>query len=218
MLFEAPAISSDALTWDELPALRADTSDPQYAWLSNIGARRPRRAAARPCEAAPEPSVRRCGWPGRSAALQLSRPARREVVNEMLAADPWEWRAVWVSGLAALSKSDFRGAQSAFNAVYGQVPGELAPKLALALACEQGGEGDIAERLYRPVRAPTPTTWRRPPSAWPGSGPAAGTCRRAVQALDLVPTTSRAGSRSRGGCGPGTCTSPAGPAGARRRR
>ena len=39
-------------------------------------------------------------------------------------------------------------AQCAFNAVYGQVPGELAPKLALALACETGGEPDIAESLY----------------------------------------------------------------------
>ncbi|MBA3529494.1 MAG: protein kinase, partial [Propionibacteriaceae bacterium] len=36
VLFEAPAITGDALEWYELPALRADTSDPQYAWLSNI--------------------------------------------------------------------------------------------------------------------------------------------------------------------------------------
>ena len=36
VLFEAPAITSEALEWDELPALRVDTSDPQYAWLSNI--------------------------------------------------------------------------------------------------------------------------------------------------------------------------------------
>ncbi len=35
-----------------------------------------------------------------------------------------------------------------FNAVYGQVPGELAPKLALALACELSGEHDVAEALY----------------------------------------------------------------------
>ncbi len=39
-------------------------------------------------------------------------------------------------------------AQGAFNAVYGQVPGELAPKLALAFACETGGDTDVAESLY----------------------------------------------------------------------
>ncbi len=43
-------------------------------------------------------------------------------------------------------------AQSAFNAVYGQVPGELAPKLALAFACETGGDTDVAESLYVVVR------------------------------------------------------------------
>ncbi len=53
-------------------------------------------------------------------------------VADLLAADPWEWRAVWMSGLVALARDDAAAAQSAFNAVYGQVPGELAPKLALA--------------------------------------------------------------------------------------
>ena len=62
-----------------------------------------------------------------------------QIVNEMLVEDPWEWRAVWVAGLSALDAGDFASAQSSFNAVYGQVPGELAPKLALALACERGG-------------------------------------------------------------------------------
>ena len=51
-------------------------------------------------------------------------------------------------GLAALATDDAAGAQAAFNAVYGQVPGELAPKLALALACETSGELDVAESLY----------------------------------------------------------------------
>ena len=36
VLFEAPAITSEALEWNELPALRVDTSDPEYAWLSNV--------------------------------------------------------------------------------------------------------------------------------------------------------------------------------------
>ncbi len=72
------------------------------------------------------------------AALQAGRARRRRPrsTDELLAADPWEWRAVWLQGLAALARRDGRAAQAAFNAVYGQVPGELAPKLALALACE----------------------------------------------------------------------------------
>ncbi len=97
-----------------------------------------------------------------------------QIVNEMLVEDPWEWRAVWVGGLAALDAGDFASAQSSFNAVYGQVPGELAPKLALALACERGGEGRHRRRACtRPAPAPTPTTWLPPRSGWRESGPPA---------------------------------------------
>ena len=53
-----------------------------------------------------------------------------------------------MSGLVALARRQTAEAQSAFNAVYGQVPGELAPKLALAFACETGGDTDVAESLY----------------------------------------------------------------------
>ena len=71
------------------------------------------------------------------------------LVQEALAADPWEWRALWLLGVAALRGQQFADAQAAFNAVYGQLPGELAPKLALAVACELGNQPDYAEALYR---------------------------------------------------------------------
>jgi serine/threonine-protein kinase PknG len=115
----------------------------------------------------------------------------RQYVNELLAADPWEWRAVWLSGLASLKIGDWRTAQSSFNAVYGQVPGELAPKLALAVACEQGGEPAIAENLYL-ICASTDANYVTPA--------AFGLARLRAQrhdlqgtldALDMVPSTSR---------------------------
>jgi serine/threonine-protein kinase PknG len=115
----------------------------------------------------------------------------------MLTADPWEWRAVWMSGLAALARSDSVTAQSAFNAVYGQVPGELAPKLALALACEESAELDVAESLY--------TTCARTDANY--IAPCAFGLARirssradldgAIAALDLVPPTSRAYTEAR---------------------
>ena len=132
------------------------------------------------------------------AALELHRPDLvAQAVDQMLRADPWEWRAVWMSGLAALEAGDFAAAQSAFNAVYGQVPGELAPKLALALACERGGEPDVAEGLY--------TTCAGTDANYVAAGAfglarlrsARGDVPGAVAALDLVPSTSRAFSDSR---------------------
>jgi serine/threonine-protein kinase PknG len=190
VLFEAPAITGEALEWNELPALRVDTSDPQYAWLSNISVEDPQERLEEFREAPLATAEVRLAQG--HAALELQRPdIVEQIVNEMLTEDPWEWRAVWVAGLSALDAGDFASAQSSFNAVYGQVPGELAPKLALALACERGGEGEIAERLYQ-ICASTDANYVAPAAFGMARVRAA---RRdvsgAVQALDLVPSTSR---------------------------
>ena len=81
-------------------------------------------------------------------------------------------------------------AQSAFNAVYGQVPGELAPKLALAVACEPGGEYDVAEGLYLTC-ARTDANYIAPAAFGLAAIRSDGaTSTGAVPALDLVPPTS----------------------------
>ncbi|MFL6063043.1 MAG: tetratricopeptide repeat protein [Friedmanniella sp.] len=190
VLFEAPAVTGAALEWDALPTLRTDTSDPQYSWLSSVAVEDPTErleALRRAPESTPEV------WLARArAALELGRPQQvDEVVDAMLAADPWEWRAVWVSGLSALQRHDFGAAQAAFNAVYGQVPGELAPKLALAVACERGGEGLIAEGLYRTCASTDATYVAAAAFGMARIRRGRGDVAAAVQALDLVPSTSR---------------------------
>ncbi len=142
--------------------LRADLARPAPA------GRRPVRPAGRlarhPRRGGPAGPARRAGGVSACArprccsprAAPRWRPVRPQdvaaVTDELLAADPWEWRAVWLQALAALARGDGAAAQAAFNAVYGQVPGELAPKLGLAAACEMTGETDIAEALYARVR------------------------------------------------------------------
>jgi serine/threonine-protein kinase PknG len=190
VLFEAPAITSEALEWNQLPALRVDTSDPQYAWLSNISIEDPEKRLDQlrdAPEATAEVRLARA-----HAALELRRrDLVEQIVNEMLVEDPWEWRAVWVAGLSALDAGDFASAQSSFNAVYGQVPGELAPKLALALACERGGEGAIAEGLYRTCASTDANYVAAAAFGMARIRAARGDVTGAVQALDLVPSTSR---------------------------
>jgi serine/threonine-protein kinase PknG len=190
VLFEAPAITSEALEWDELPKLRVDTSDPQYAWLSNVAVDVPQERLAELGKAPVASAEVRLAQA--RAALELGRrDLVDQIVNDMLSEDPWEWRAVWVGGLAALHAGDFDAAQSSFNAVYGQVPGELAPKLALALACERGGDPEIAEGLYRTC-ASTDANYVAPAAFGLARIRAArGDVAGAVSALDLVPSTSR---------------------------
>jgi serine/threonine-protein kinase PknG len=196
LLFEVPAVSGQTLGWPELPRLRIDESDPMTGWLHTVSIEDPAArldALAAAPESSPEVLLANA-----HAALHSGRlDVVDTVVTDMLTADPWEWRAVWMSGLAALARNDVATAQSAFNAVYGQVPGELAPKLALALACEESNELDVAESLYTTC-ARTDANYIAPCAfglARIRSGRA--DLDGAISALDLVPPTSRAYTEAR---------------------
>ncbi len=196
VLFEAPVASVSVLSWSELPALRPDTTDDQHAWLTSVGSDDPAQRLT-DLEAAPEstPEV----WLARAhAALELLDATQaHKYADDLLAQDPWDWRALWIDGLAAMQEQDWAAAQSAFNAVYQQVPGELAPKLALAISCEKGGLPDVAEGLYSTCAA-TDATYVAP-AAFGLSRVRADRqdTPGAVAALDKVPSTSRGYPESR---------------------
>jgi len=148
-LFDPPTVVSDAFTWRQLPRLKPDPGDPASALLASIDPAMPVKDRFASLLAVQNKTL--------EVRLELCLAAigigatdvMSQAVNEILTADPWEWRAAWIEGLAALNTGEWTQAQSCFNAVYGQVPGELAPKFALAVACEMGGELDIAEQLYQ---------------------------------------------------------------------
>ena len=196
VLFEAPATARPIEEWSQLPTLRVDTTDPQHGWLTTINADDPKQRLL-DLQQAPEDSAE--VWLARArAALDLDDPvAARAHAQALLNADPWEWRALWIEGLAAVEAADWETAKASFNAVYQQVPGELAPKLALAFACERGGLPEVAENLYT-VCVQTDAAYV-PPAAF---GMARVRAARqdtagAVAALDLVPTTSRGYTQAR---------------------
>ena len=196
-LFEAPTTSRSVLEWAQLPGLRADTTDPQHAWLTGVGNDDPAERLKILTDDAPEQSPE-VMLARADAALDLGDAATvHSVAARMLADDPWEWRALWVDGLAAMQAGDWELAKSSFNAVYQQVPGELAPKLALAVACERGGQPEVAEGLYITC-ASTDAAFIAPAAFGVARVRAA---RRdapgAVEALDWVPRTSRGYPESR---------------------
>lgn len=196
VLFASPATARPITEWSQLPALREDTTDPQYAWLSSLGTDDLKQRLV-DLQQAPEDSAE--VWLARArAALDLRDPVTaRAHAQALLTDDPWEWRALWIEGLAAVQAEDWETAKASFNAVYQQVPGELAPKLALAFACERGGLPEVAEGLYQ-VCASTDAAYV-PPAAFGMARVRAA--RRdtvgAVAALDLVPNTSRGYTESR---------------------
>src|SRR5690606_9760612 len=62
-----------------------------------------------------------------------------------------QWRAEWHRGLALLAAGRHTEASTAFDSVLDTVPGELAPKLALAACAEAEEDWDWADYYYRTV-------------------------------------------------------------------
>jgi serine/threonine-protein kinase PknG len=111
------------------------------------------------------------------------------VLQKLAAADPTDWRLAWCSGLRELAAGRPAVAAGAFSAVYDELPGEIAPKLALALASEAAGDAARAGHYYRLVW----TADHAYVSAAFGlarTRQAAGDRRGAIDALLSVPGTS----------------------------
>jgi serine/threonine-protein kinase PknG len=75
----------------------------------------------------------------------------KDTLAELATYDPSDWRIAWTDGLRRLAVGDPAVAAGAFMAVYDQLPGELAPKLALAFAAEAEGDLVTASRYFRLV-------------------------------------------------------------------
>ncbi|WP_102141214.1 serine/threonine-protein kinase PknG [Mycobacterium hubeiense] len=101
----------------------------------------------------------------------------------------WRWRLVWFRAVAEMLSADYESATKHFTEVLDTLPGELAPKLALAATAELAGNAD-ERKFYN-------TVWRTDNgviSAGFGLAralAAEGDRDGAVRTLDEVPATSR---------------------------
>jgi len=140
--------------WVALPTLRVSPDDPAWATLATLPDSDPAALADLLRDLTP-----------RSTEVEL-RLARAELeaglvevevtLDAIERRDAWEWRVDWYRGLRALAIGDADGAYEAFDRVYCEVPGEVAPKLALALAAETGGDLAAAAHLYEIVSRTNP--------------------------------------------------------------
>ncbi|WP_193197383.1 serine/threonine-protein kinase [Nostoc sp. MG11] len=110
--------------------------------------------------------------------------------------DPWDWRIFWYRGRALMAQGKSQEAQVAFDQVYFDLPGEVAPKLALGLAAEQAQNYQLAIKMYDLVSRTDPGYV----SAAFGLARclcAMGDRNGAVAALERIPQTSNLFTRSR---------------------
>lgn len=143
-----------------LPALRLDTGDPAASDVLGLAAildpeKRvdALRALVRKRQGSAEARLRLA----EALIAAGDGDAAVAVLDDALRANEFEWRAYWYAGLVHLGAGRADRAFTAFDRVYFEMPGELAPKLAMALAAEAGGQGDRAARLYRRVMATDPS-------------------------------------------------------------
>lgn len=121
-----------------------------------------------------------------SLLAQAAYKLANEVLDALAAEDPFNWKVPWYRGKEFLAAGDAKAARSEFDRVYFEMPGEVAPKLAIAFAAEQAGEVDVATTFYERVAKTDPNNT----TAVFGLARcllARNDCAGAAAALDLVP-------------------------------
>jgi serine/threonine-protein kinase PknG len=156
-LFTAPMRAGLELPdWRILPRPQVSSDDPSAGYLATITAADSEQLIAQ-LRAAPQRTVE---VDLRLAAAMINDGSFEEAdaqLGEIEANDPWEWRVAWHRGIAALARERADEARASFDRVYCAVPGELAPKLALGLACESAGDLEVAARWYEIVARTDPS-------------------------------------------------------------
>ncbi|CAL9527818.1 tetratricopeptide repeat protein [Streptomyces werraensis] len=171
-----------------LPVPHVQPTDPNAGFLAGLLTSAPGELI-HALAAAPDPSAETRLRAVRARLETGEWATALEALDALEAQDPDDWRVVWYRGVASLVTGDHEGAALAFDAVYDAFPGEIAPKLALALCAEVLGQLDNAAEYYRLV-------WSTDPSYVSAAFGlarvqlAAGDRHGAVRTLESVPESS----------------------------
>lgn len=138
-----------------LPLPQDASDDPAADYLATLATTEPAELVAL-LRAVPDPSV--------AVKLRIARAmsdtgdlhGAQELLAEIEARTPREWRVAWYRGLIALATDRPPDAVESFGVVYCAVPGELAPRLALGVVAELAGDHLRAAAWYERVTGTDP--------------------------------------------------------------
>ena len=207
-----------------LPVPQVDSADPAAGYLATLSTLDPaQRTAALIAAVRGEQSTPAAVAESPETQLALARSLivggdlehAAAVLGFLAQGADADWRTVWYQGLRELAAGQPGPAQAAFDTVCASLPGELAPKLALAFAAEAAGDRPTATRFYQLVWT-VDQSWvsaafglartRLPAATGPGRSPRWPRCRPG-------PATTRRRRSPRSGCR--CCRTPASPWSAR---
>ena len=139
--------------WRALPIPKTNPADPAAAFLEDLVDAAPAtvlslvQTALADGQATDSQELRLA----RARALLESGDDPAEPLAAVAAADAWDWRVEWYRSVRLLSQGEAAAAAEGFSRVWTELPGELAPRLAAALAAESAGEFARAASLYERV-------------------------------------------------------------------
>ncbi len=144
-------LDSIEATHRSLPAPLPDTNDPALQMVTTAGSLPDwnRRVAALQAAIIQFPKSRLAPLCLAETLWHAGRIAEAEnLLKALEQEDPWDWRVLWYRGHLRLVQKRAKDAQTLFDQVYFDLPGELAPKLALGLSAELAGNLDLAIAMY----------------------------------------------------------------------
>lgn len=110
------------------------------------------------------------------------------ILRQVLDEDAFDWRAHWYLGKGHLAEGKPVEARADFGKVYFEMPGEIAPKLAIAAAAELAGQLPEAVAFYSRVARVDPS-YTSACFGWARCLAAQNNIADAAQALSLVPAS-----------------------------
>jgi serine/threonine-protein kinase PknG len=147
-------VDADQPTWRFLPIPAVDRFDAAAGLLASLAAAPPAQliAALEAVEDSPDVSFQRA-----RAHLELGQwdQAASIIVAQSLAY-PEDWRVWWWQGIVELAEGSAAEARDQFTKVALELPGELAPVLAVGIAAEYLGDLGLAGDAYRLVAGTDP--------------------------------------------------------------
>jgi serine/threonine-protein kinase PknG len=171
-----------------LPDPQVDPADPHAGLLAAISAEAPDETE-RVLAALPDPSLETRLRVVR-ARIELRHPGTGTDLDTLARHQRGDWRVDWLRGLESLVDGDLEPAGRSFTAVLDALPGEAAPKLALALCAARAGDAETAVRNYATVWQ-TDRSYVSAAFGLARARYALGDCAGAADALETVPEGSR---------------------------
>jgi serine/threonine-protein kinase PknG len=162
-VLELAGADADGLSWRSLPVTRTNPADPSAPLIDAANRERDldkRTAMLRNAMLQPQLFEHSTDLPLQLAVAMIESVEYAEaeqLLFQLEQSDPYNWRVRWLRGKLRLAQHRNAEAQELFDNVDAELPGELAPKLATAVAAELTGDLETAAGLYDRVSRTNPT-------------------------------------------------------------